>query len=113
MMVIVYVFFFNDTATTEIYTLSLHAALPIFFLAKRHGAHGEDTWASAGGHLENGETLEECARREAMEELGVTVGALRFLCLSNIIAYGKHYVDIEFLGDISGEIGRAPRRERV
>src|SRR3712207_8815322 len=24
--------FFNDTATTEIYTLSLHDALPIFFL---------------------------------------------------------------------------------
>ena len=73
------------------------------FLAKRHGAHGEDTWASAGGHLENGETLEDCARREAMEELGVTVGGLRFLCLSNIIAYGKHYVDIEFVGDIEGQ----------
>src|SRR5436309_8466780 len=28
-------FFFNDTATTEIYTLSLHDALPIF------EAHGE------------------------------------------------------------------------
>src|SRR3712207_7802265 len=26
----VYFFFFNDTATTEIYTLSLHDALPIF-----------------------------------------------------------------------------------
>src|SRR3712207_9449282 len=25
-----YFFFFNDTATTEIYTLSLHDALPIF-----------------------------------------------------------------------------------
>ena len=24
-------FFFNDTATTEIYTLSLHDALPIWF----------------------------------------------------------------------------------
>ena len=24
------IFFFNDTATTEIYTLSLHDALPIF-----------------------------------------------------------------------------------
>ncbi len=47
-----------------------------------------------------GETLEECARREAMEELGVTVGDLRFLCVTNIIAYGKHYLDIEFLGDI-------------
>ena len=26
----VFFFFFNDTATTEIYTLSLHDALPIF-----------------------------------------------------------------------------------
>ena len=73
------------------------------FLAKRQGAHGEDTWASAGGHLENGETLEECARREAMEELGVTVGELRFLCVSNIIGYGKHYVDIEFVGEIGNQ----------
>src|SRR2546426_7177172 len=30
-----YFFFFNDTATTEIYTLSLHDALPIF-IAARH-----------------------------------------------------------------------------
>src|SRR2546429_5404353 len=28
-------FFFNDTATTEIYTLSLHDALPIFLLDGR------------------------------------------------------------------------------
>src|SRR5260221_2252991 len=31
-------FFFNDTATTEIYTLSLHDALPIFVRASG-GAH--------------------------------------------------------------------------
>src|SRR5258706_4454 len=30
-------FFFNDTATTEIYTLSLHDALPFFF--KEHASH--------------------------------------------------------------------------
>src|SRR5574342_1005050 len=29
-MTFVFFFFFNDTATTEIYTLSLHDALPIF-----------------------------------------------------------------------------------
>src|SRR6266568_8961711 len=29
-------FFFNDTATTEIYTLSLHDALPISLVADRH-----------------------------------------------------------------------------
>src|SRR3712207_7588562 len=35
-------FFFNDTATTEIYTLSLHDALPIFVdaLAQPHGDAG-------------------------------------------------------------------------
>src|SRR5438309_5566065 len=36
-----YLFFFNDTATTEIYTLSLHDALPIF---RDHRAeHGSQT----------------------------------------------------------------------
>src|SRR2546430_13574007 len=30
-MYILFFFFFNDTATTEIYTLSLHVALPISF----------------------------------------------------------------------------------
>src|SRR3712207_7425173 len=33
---LVVIFFFNDTATTEIYTLSLHDALPIFDLDVRH-----------------------------------------------------------------------------
>src|SRR2546427_2392980 len=30
-------FFFNDTATTEIYTLSLHDALPIYAVGVAHG----------------------------------------------------------------------------
>ncbi len=81
------------------------------FLAKRQGAHGEETWASAGGHLEWGETLEECARREAMEELGVTVGNLHFLCFSNIIAYDRHYLDVEFLGDIGNQEPRIAEPE--
>src|SRR5256886_17132484 len=33
-------FFFNDTATTEIYTLSLHDALPIFALVELGGDIG-------------------------------------------------------------------------
>ena len=70
------------------------------FLARRRGALGGGTWGSAGGHLEHGETLEDCARREAREEFGLEVGDLRFLCVSNIVAYGRHYVDVEFLGDI-------------
>src|SRR2546430_11786045 len=34
---IFFFFFFNDTATTEIYTLSLHDALPISLLTLGHG----------------------------------------------------------------------------
>ena len=64
------------------------------FLGQRLGPLGGGTWGSAGGHLEDGESLEDCARREALEELGVVVGDVRYLCVSNIIAYGRHYVDI-------------------
>src|SRR5436305_5277414 len=35
-------FFFNDTAATEIYTLSLHDALPIFMLVEVCPATGEE-----------------------------------------------------------------------
>src|SRR6267378_4103126 len=36
LLLVIFFFFFNDTATTEIYTLSLHDALPI----SRGGPHG-------------------------------------------------------------------------
>src|SRR3712207_9061216 len=39
-MFYVYFFFFNDTATTEIYTLSLHDALPIYRDDLRHEGQG-------------------------------------------------------------------------
>jgi 8-oxo-dGTP diphosphatase len=75
-------------------------------LGKRIGSHGSGSYGWAGGHLEFGESLEECAVREVFEETGVKIkrSALKFLCLSNIIEYGKHYVDIEFLcSDFPGE----------
>ena len=36
-------FFFNDTATTEIYTLSLHDALPILGV-RDHDGHQSKRW---------------------------------------------------------------------
>src|SRR2546425_12958201 len=47
-------FFFNDTATTEIYTLSLHDALPIFAVVKerrRLRVKGIDILAEAARRL--------------------------------------------------------------
>src|SRR3712207_8371791 len=40
-MSVCFCFFFNDTATTEIYTLSLHDALPILVPACPAGGSGE------------------------------------------------------------------------
>ncbi|REJ76776.1 MAG: NUDIX domain-containing protein [Acidobacteria bacterium] len=40
----------------------------------RRGAHGAGTWACPGGHLEFGETVAECARREVLEETGLRIG---------------------------------------
>src|SRR6266850_2009737 len=40
-------FFFNDTATTEIYTLSLHDALPIYRSARRLGASWSCRWTTS------------------------------------------------------------------
>src|SRR5260370_35176689 len=36
-------FFFNDTATTEIYTLSLHDALPIYNVFRKFSAFHDET----------------------------------------------------------------------
>src|SRR2546422_8296932 len=40
-------FFFNDTATTEIYTLSLHDALPISCSQTRHPSRCNILWGAA------------------------------------------------------------------
>ena len=69
-------------------------------LGKRKGAHGTSTYGWVGGHLEFGETLENACRREALEETGLKIKSLKLICVSNIIQYNKHYLDLEFLGTI-------------
>ena len=69
-------------------------------MGKRIGAHGKGSYGTCGGHLEYGETPEECIRREVLEETGLRVKSLKFLCVSNILDYDKHYVDITFLGEV-------------
>src|SRR6266567_8977173 len=44
----IFFFFFNDTATTEIYTLSLHDALPIFADASVDAYNSKCVRSSAG-----------------------------------------------------------------
>lgn len=69
-------------------------------LGKRKGAHGSGEYAGPGGHLEHLEFFENCAKRETLEETGMEIGNVRFLCLSNLKKYApKHYVDIGIIAD--------------
>src|SRR5256885_4081433 len=58
-------FFFNDTATTEIYTLSLHDALPIFAQAAAELFPGEQGPLFLGGHPMAGRELPGIAHADA------------------------------------------------
>lgn len=46
-------------------------------LGKRLGSHGAGQWATPGGHLEYGETPQQCACRELKEETGLNIDRLR------------------------------------
>lgn len=45
---------------------------------KKENDVNKDKWIGIGGHFEEGESPEECIRREAMEETGLTLQDLRF-----------------------------------
>ena len=42
-------------------------------LGKRKGSHGHGEWSFPGGHLEINETIEECGKREVLEETGIHI----------------------------------------
>jgi len=63
---------------------------------RRSGSHGDGCWQFPGGHLEDYESVEECAAREALEETGLIVTNLRLGPWTNdrFLDEGKHYVTI-------------------
>jgi 8-oxo-dGTP diphosphatase len=56
-------------------------------LGKRKGSHGVGEYAIPGGHLEFGESFEECIRREIKEETNLEIKNIRFLSLANIFRH--------------------------
>jgi 8-oxo-dGTP diphosphatase len=58
-------------------------------------------WAPPGGHLDFGETPEQCAARETLEETGLQVENVRFVAVTNdlIPETNRHYVTIWMRAD--------------
>ena len=89
---------------TEINNVRVGVGLWIFneqgqvLLGKRLSKHGNSTWAPPGGHLEFGETAQQCASRELFEETGLKIplNKIEMFSTTNDIFYGehKHYVTI-------------------
>lgn len=72
-----------------------------FLMQQRHGAHGAGTWSVPGGHLEFGESFEDTARREVLEETGVRIKNIRFGAVTNdrFTSENKHYITVWMLSD--------------
>ncbi len=76
-------------------------------LGKRKNTHGDGTWACPGGHLEFGETVEKCIKRELLEETGLFAedifpGPWKEVIFSN---EKKHYLNIYgFVTKFSGSL---------
>jgi 8-oxo-dGTP diphosphatase len=65
-------------------------------LVQRKNFHGAGTWSTPGGHMDFGETPQECACRETREETGVEISGVHFRAITNDVfkAPGKHYITI-------------------
>ncbi|KAG0006226.1 Nudix hydrolase 15, mitochondrial [Entomortierella chlamydospora] len=75
-------------------------------IGQRKGSHCPGTWQLAGGHLEFGESFEECAIRETKEEtdLDLDPATVKFVAADNNVMsnINKHYVGIFMSGNVKG-----------
>lgn len=76
-------------------------------LGKRHDdpekasseLRGEGTWTMPGGKLEFGESFEEGAKREVLEETGINLKEVKVICVNNNKNEHAHFITIGMFSD--------------
>lgn len=66
-------------------------------LIRRGRAPEAGCWSLPGGKVDPGEPTETTARREILEELGLTLGRLDLLCVVDLILPDQHWVSPTYL----------------
>lgn len=65
---------------------------------------GEGTWTMPGGKLEYGETFEQGAIREVLEETGIKLNKLKVICINNDMNKHAHFITIGMISkDFEGK----------
>jgi len=73
-------------------------------LGKRKNVYGAGSWGLPGGHLEQKEKMKDAAKRELLEETGLTAKSFDFICLVNDNREDEHYIQVGFIAkDIKGK----------
>jgi len=76
-----------------------------FVLMERVGSHQTGTWSFPGGSVETGELLEDGARREVLEELGVATTRPEYFMMSeDFLEDGGHWLTMYFYAETGGQV---------
>jgi mutator protein MutT len=92
--------------TTKVAVAILESEGMVLVCQRKKGARYEFKWEFPGGKVEEGESIEQCLRRELHEELSVEIGTIHRTEkeISHYPDGGKYEVAFCFVADFSGQL---------